>query len=393
MPEMMSKYIISDNTDDGKLLLQAEPDRIRDSIAYWLESNKALRYTMAGDVLETRVTEKKGLYFLTTSLSMGGGLVGNDDPTTYEDVITAKVQRKDSGSLLGIEADFPQELQDRSYNDETYLESLIVKMLLKWVKENQERVTLGYGPDHPLDDINPLAVSDTYNPRQDRNLVDNFSRWLQVITEATAMSSNEHAFYVDGNNNSIGTIAGGRTRVTYPASSPGDVSVSAHTHPTVKSLGFPSETDLNTMAFRCTDNSVSMIVVGNAHSNFVFDRDQDDMDRPEMATADYPFTEVPVTLIKQDDADTEYEIQSHHRDQADKIKTILDQQLQHKRRGIDSVESQMSEAAFQYLESEFDKAVMLRDKLVEENKAIKSLNEVGIEENKKFTIEQEPLAL
>jgi len=393
MPAQMRQYIISADREGGKLLLQAEPDRIRDAVSYWLESSKTSKYIIAGDSMESMVAEKGGLFLTSATLNAGGGLVRSDDPKSYSDVVEARVQRKDAGSLLGVEADFPQTLKDVGFGAKNYSEEAITSDILTWVENNQERVTLGYGPDHPLDDIKPLAVGSSYVPREDRNIVDNFSEWLGTIVKTTAISSNEHAFYVDENNNCIGVISGGRSSVKYPSSKPGETSISAHTHPTIKSLAFPSETDLKTNAFRCTEDSVEMIALANAHTNFILSGDATSDDRPDGATANYPYTEVPVVLIKQDKAETEREVQQHHSNQADKIKVMLDQQLQHKRRGIDSVEDQLGEAALNFLESQFDKAVMLRDRLVEENKGVEGLNDVGLEEMTKFTLEQEPLAL
>ena len=393
MPAQMRQYIVSADRKGGKLLLQAEPDRIRDAVSYWLDSTKTSRYTIAGDAMESRVAEKGGLFLTSATLQAGGGLLSGGDPEIYNDVVEARTQRKDAGSLLGVTADFPETLKAVGFGDDNYNEEAIVNGILDWVEQNQERVTLGYGPDHPLDDIKPLAVGSNYVPRDDRDVVQNFSEWVRTVVENTAVSSNEHAFYVDENNNVIGVISGGRSSVKYPAAKPGMVSISAHTHPTVKSLAFPSETDLKTNAFRCTEESVEMIALANAHTNFTFDgKDGSDV-APEGARAEYPYTEVPVVLIKQDEAETTQEVRQHHSDQFDKIKVMLDQQLQHKRRGIDSVEPELSEPAFDFLESEFDKAVLLRDKLINEDKAVQGLNDVGEEEGVKFTLEQEPLAL
>ena len=393
MPAQMRQYIISADREGGKLLLQAEPDRIRDAVSYWLESSKTSKYIIAGDSMETIVADKGGLFFTSATLNAGGGLVRSDDPESYDDVVQARVQRKDAGSLLGVEADFPQTLKDVGFGAKNYNEEAITGDILTWVESNQERVTLGYGPDHPLDDIKPLAVGSNYVPRDDRNIVDNFSEWLVTLVENTAASTNEHAFYVDENNNAIGVISGGRSSVRYPSAKPGEVALSAHTHPTIKSLAFPSETDLKTNSFRCTEDSVEMIALANAHTNFILSDEADNDDRPDGATATYPFNQTPVVLIKQDEAQTEREVQQHHRDQADKIKVMLDQQLQHKRRGIDSVEGQLGEAALNFLESQFDKAVLLRDRLIEDNKGVEGLNDVGVEEMTKFTLEQEPLSL
>lgn len=393
IPRQRQEYIINEGVGSNKLLLQAEPRLVRNAVAYWIDSDKTLQYTIAGDGMAAEIADEDNLYLASATLEAGGGLLTGSDPETYRDVVTARTQRKEPATLLGIEADFPDNLKRAGFGEDNYNEDAIVNGILEWIKRNRKRVTLGYGPDHPLDDINPLAISETYVPRDDRDIVDNFSEWLRVITEDTAMSSNEHAFYVDENNNSIGVISGGRSSVEYPASQPGETSVSAHTHPTLKSLGFPSETDLRTNAFRCTEDSVEMIVVANSHSNFTLERETGDDESPEGGVAEYPFTEVPVAIVKNDEADTEREVKIHHRDQAGKIKTMLDQQLQHKKRGIEQVKPELSQGAIALLESSLDKASILRKKLVKDDKAVQSLNEVGVEENVKFTLEQEPLSL
>ena len=393
MPAQMRQYIISADREGGKLLLQAEPDRIRDAVSYWLDSSKTNRYTIAGDTIESRVAEEGGLFLTSATLYTGGGLLRNDEPETFDDVVVSRVQRKDAGSLLGVEADFPQSLKEVGFGDSNYNEEAIVEGILDWVGQNKERVTLGYGPNHPLDNIDPLAVGSNYVPRGDMDIVENFSNWLVTVVENTVASTNEHAFYVDENNNTIGVIGGGRSSVKYPSAKPGETSVSAHTHPTIKSLAFPSETDLKTNAFRCTEESVEMIALANGHSNFILPQDEVREETPEGATAEYPYSEVPVVLIRQNEEQDESEIKRYHRAQSGKIRTMLDQQLQHKRQGIDSVESELSESAFEFLESQFDKAVFLRDKLIEEGKAVEGLNDVGVEENVKFDLSQEPLSL
>jgi len=181
--------------------------------------------------------------------------------------------------------------------------------------------------------------------------------------------------------------------VRYPSALPGETTLSAHTHPTIKSISFPSETDLNTNAFRCTDNSVEMIVSANAHTNLLYDRSPDKSNGPEGAAAEYPFTEAPIVLVKREQALTETEIEDHHASQSQKIRKMMDQQLDLKKQGIDSVEDQLSEAAFSLLESEFDKALILRDKVVDDAKGIEQLNEVGKDNSLKYTLEQRPLPL
>ena len=87
------------------------------------------------------------------------------------------------------------------------------------------------------------------------------------------------------------------------------------------------------------------------------------------------------------------EIRQHHSDQHDKIKMMLDQQLQNKVGGIDRISSDVSDSVMDIIQSNLSKAFMLRDKLIEEDKAVQTLNDIGEEEGIKFTLSQEPLQL
>ena len=392
-PEQKPVYVVSVDRPGNKAVLDARPELIRNAIAYWIDSDKPNRYLIGGDTMEARVSETGNLHFAQGVLSVTTTLVDERVKGTYPEVVIGKVQKKDAGSLVGITVNFPQEVKDAAFGDKNYNADELASALLEWLLDNQERVTLGYGPEHPLDNIAPLSVSDDYIAKDDRNIVQNFGDWLREIVADTAMTSNEHAFYVDENNNSIGVIAGGRSSVRYPSSMPGATSVSAHTHPTIKSIAFPSETDLKTNAHRASDDAVEMVICANAHTNLIYEGEREMDEVPNNATAEYPFTEAPVMVVKRERALTEGEIERHHENQADKIRKMLDQQLDLKDQGLNEVEPQLSEPAFSLLQSEFDKSLILRDKLIDDNKAIEGLNEVGKENSLKYTLEQYPLPL
>jgi hypothetical protein len=392
-PEQKPVYAVAVDRPENKAVIKARPNLIRNAISYWIDSDEPQQYIIGSDSFDARVSDGGDISFAQGVLEVSSVLVDSSEQGTYPEVILAKAQQKDAGSLVGVTANFPDNLKAQAFNDEKYNGDKLASDLFEWVLDNKKRVTLGYGPEHPLDDIQPLSVSDDYDPSQDDDIVGNFSNWLRTLVAATAISSNEHAFYVDENNNSIGVIAGGRTSVRYPSALPGETTLSAHTHPTIKSIAFPSSTDLSTNAFRCTDNSVEIIVSANAHTNLLYDRSPQESNHPEGAAAEYPFTEAPVVLVKREQALTEGEIEDHHASQSQKIKKMMDQQLDLKKQGIDSVKDQLSQAAFSLLESEFDKALIARDKVVDDSKGIEILNEEGKDNSLKYTLEQRPLPL
>jgi len=151
----------------------------------------------------------------------------------------------------------------------------IGEALANYISVNREKAALGYGPQHPLDDISPQSLREGDIPTTHDGVVETFSEWIDEMLNRSRHIRKEMALINDWANNSVGIIEGTSGSVGYPHTMIGEMNVAMHTHPKLVSVPLPSESDVRLMAAQKT-GSFHCIVRSLFNSYFAPTESDDD---------------------------------------------------------------------------------------------------------------------
>jgi hypothetical protein len=215
---------------------------------------------------------------------------------------------------------------------------------LEMIRGNPEKVALGYGPPHPLDDIEPTSVDEEIPSMSNTEIVDLFSEWITECIRRTQVAAinDEHGFYVDGANNVVGVVEGTGSRIHYPAHNMSAVRAKFHTHPKFSSAAIPSAPDINS-ATATQVGTVHMLSITGASTFFYYDEERYreflDKASPEHDTDPQlkPVKQAPLTAYKVIDADRIGDKETYIDAYVSEMKRILDLNLDMKEDIIDSL--------------------------------------------------------
>lgn len=196
------------------------------------------------------------------------------------------------------------------------------------VKEMPEKVALGYGPTHPLDDIPPRSVDDLSGVAT--TVVDKFRPWIAETVRKTHEGKfpGEHGFYVDGAGNVVGVVEGSRQKIKYPPHNTSYTKAKFHTHPKLSSIAAPSEADIYS-ATSTSVGTVHMLSFSGAQTQFYYDRDEFERARDSLGeeavpdTAFRPLKSVFVTAYKVIDADRIKDKDNYISNYFDEVRRIM----------------------------------------------------------------------
>jgi len=377
----------------GKILVSAEKEHISSAIVYWLFSEEAEKYIRPGDEWIPQIQRMGSKRIVSTSLDRFNDTGSSDNNQSTDDALRVTIEPRNGDNMVTVRANIPQYIKNSVEGVQIYNTALIEESLLSWMKQKPRKVELGYGPSHIIDDIEPNALEPTYVPTDDREIVETFRRWMLQCNKRTVNMGVETAAYLDDNYNMIGVLEGGKHSVNYPTLTNDTIHVSIHTHPGLRNLALPSPQDISSIANLQPITAVSAIICSNRHYAFKDIGVRGDTQGPEKGEAEYPFDELPVTLVKTSPEYDEKEMQDHHIEQVNKAGEMAEQQIDQKMRAINEIDDDISGALYVELINEAGEANTVREKAIYGNVLTDAMDELGRENDIKFTIEQEVLQL
>jgi len=128
----------------------------------------------------------------------------------------------------------------------------IAESMADFIYVNREKVVLGYGPQHPLENIEPTTITEDEIPNSHKEAIETFRPWMNEVLNRSRVTRNEQAFFNDWGNNTVGVVEGKSNTVPFPHTLVGELNFAAHTHPNIKSAPVPSTGDIQMMTAQRT---------------------------------------------------------------------------------------------------------------------------------------------
>lgn len=361
------EWILNENEEAGYVVVNAKKQAAANSISSFLKSDVTKKYlTYSESIL---IDEKKNEGNIILSLTVEGKQILGSDPPEETDWGSVVIQGKDKKAEIVSLLDFPS--REPIINSDPIMPSseTLKKELFDFIRENQMRVSLGYGPQHPLDNIQPVSGLEDISKRSMKHQMNALRNWIKSAATKTINTGNEYGFYVDARGNVVGMIEGTTRQISYPPMELGRVPFRFHTHPSLKALSFPSKQDIASAITVGGDKPCEMIVNPNYHHMF-YDR-QELLNRrtnPEYYIS-YPFKKAPAThyRLHQDWSDEK------RNDYYDKIKPELKawmgKQILYKRMVIQEHEDEMHENIYNVKMGDINDAETIIDQVFSDGSA------------------------
>lgn len=182
-----------------------------------------------------------------------------------------------------------------------------------FIEDNPEKVTLGYGPEHPLEDIEPDSIprdSPISNPEWATETLRN---WMVESIERTRDTGNEHAFYVDNNYNVVGIIEGFAKKVELPSEEDDSELFFFHTHPSLDAPVVPSGNDMRHNHRFIREEGIDCIGFAHESTYFWDDDDAEYLNREDYA--DNPINFSPLLFMSRRQVTNQFDCEEHYREQ------------------------------------------------------------------------------
>jgi hypothetical protein len=253
------------NLKTGEMVVSADYKQVSSSVQFLLLSGGFNKFSVMANI-GVDIGKREGVNFMAVKItpnSLSSDLVGPEDEIK---IATIKIENvKSPGTKITIFTEFGETLKERIKAISTIkdVDKEFKRRVFLFIRNNKDRVSLGYGPNHPLENIHPEILPRDFQVNKPEDVYSNLGNWMVETHRRTFVNNLEYAFYLDGNMNVVGIIEGDNRSVRYPGSAVGSVKVSCHTHPTIESISFPSTTDISSAASRLDDNGISIIINSN----------------------------------------------------------------------------------------------------------------------------------
>jgi len=326
------------------------------------------------------------------------GLLGTKDFDEDETIGLFVTTVRESGSGVDItientlkdpkdlESDIPDFMKERDFDRAVEIENKI----LEYIRDNPKKVSLGYGPTHPLDEIEPVSKPPDYDINSTDQAINDFNNWIKEAIKRTeenlAMSTshNEHGFYVDSANNTVGIVEGSRKHISYPPRVQSEVLLGMHTHPQLESAAVPSKADI--LSFMAQGKNAYNIIASASNITWIYNNKERWEDAKENIPDSIhesqfrPFNSAPAVMVKNIDADLIPDVDEYIKQYRIHIQDIIEQQFDHKHRVIvgemrGAADDDIVEAILDRLE---DSEQALKDRMEGDSPVLENLRQ-GIE--------------
>lgn len=217
------------------------------------------RFGFSGDRLTKRT-------FTITQYTTDEGIL-SPDKTEENEAAEVKVvcQQDGNGTQITLSGDTAESTIETHPDIATV--GKIGEALADYLAINREKASLGYGPQHKLEDIEPTSIIENQIPETGKDAINLFRPWINECLNRSRTTRVEQAFFNDWGNNTVGIVTGDSGSVSFPHTLIGEMNFAAHTHPNIKSVPLASSSDIQLMTAQRT-GSIHCVMRGLYNSYF-----------------------------------------------------------------------------------------------------------------------------
>lgn len=379
-------HIINDDGTVNSLVLDLNMITVTRSLSYLMRDGNIERVNYKRDNVVFDI--EKGFQERRLRLEIEGvdSISSRLDPDD-SGYIQLTVKRKAETIGTVFESDLDEVQYQNIDGDTMYDYKAIHDQIYDYIKTEGLRLKLGYGPEHRLDQIPPVTRTESWQPTNMREAMDDYSGWIRKCIQLSNANAYEYGFAVDSSNNTLGVYEGTLTSCRFPGTKADSIKISFHTHPDADdNLGF-SKKDVR-FALQ-THKAGGLMLLAVAANSAILRPAVEEAQSIRSTNLDVgtPFSKFPMIAGKVHSGKPALPLKQHYMELTEKVQTISMRGIEILREQVGEERGEIDDEMIEMMEFEFERAEDLAARYTERDEILTEYVEESKDTDKYLTVD------